>query len=237
MVIERSTPQVLSSNAELEVDFDFLIRLEIARRGSSFSFVQIGGNDGVSRDDDLIPYVREFNVGGVVVEPQPDVFKTLERNYAPHLDVVLLNKAIHCDLGSMTLYRFNQEKLPRHRALPHGATSNGMASFNRKHVVNYAKRLKLDEDVIEEIVVECIGVDDLLSRCDRTPDLIKIDVEGYDYEILEALDLDRVRPSIIRFENIHMTDVQYRAIIAKLTESGYRFLANRMDTTAYLKEW
>lgn len=234
LVVERSTPAVLNSKARLIVDFDFLIRCEIARREGAFSFAVVGANDGVSRPDDIIAYVRQFDATGVMVEPQLDVFKNLERNYSDHPGVILLNKAIHHERTTMILYRFNTEMLPDRSDLPLWATTNGMASFNRRHVLDHAKKLRLDADVIQELVVECISVDDLLTHCDRSPVLLKIDVEGYDYEILDALNLNRFHPSIIRFENLHMTEQQYRSILDKLSVVGYQFLAKRTDTTAYL---
>lgn len=233
LAVERSTPAVLYSKTRFTVDFDFLIRCEIAHRGGAFSFVQVGANDGISRPDDLLAYVREFDATGVMVEPQPDVFKKLQHNYSDHPGVILLNKAIHRERTTMTLYRFNTEMLPDRSDYPLWATTNGMASFSRQHVLDHAKKLRLGAEVIQELAVECISEDDLLTHCDRSPVLLKIDVEGYDYEILDALNLDRFHPSIIRFENLHMTGRQYRSIIDILSAAGYRFLSNEVNTTAY----
>jgi FkbM family methyltransferase len=233
LVVDRSTPAVLHAKARLQIDLDFLIRCEIARRGGAFSFVQIGANDGISRPDDIITYAREFETTGVMVEPQPDIFKTLENNYSDHPGIMLVNKAIHCEKTTMTLYRFGVDLLPQRSDLPLWATTNGMASFNRQHVLDHALSLRLGADVIEELTVECISVEELLPHCDPSPVLLKIDAEGYDYEILNALNLDRFKPSIIRFENLHMTRQRYRSIIDILSAADYQFLANTIDTTAY----
>ena len=234
LVVDRSTPAVLHAKAKLRIDLDFLLRCEIARRGGAFSFVEIGANDGVSRPDDIITYVKEFDTTGVMVEPQPDIFQTLECNYTDHPGVTLLNKAVHCEKTTMTLYRFDAKMLPQRSDLPLWAKTNGMASFSRQHVLDHARNLRLDFDIIQELTVECISVEELLTHCDPSPVLLKIDVEGYDYEILNALDLDRFKPSIIRFENLHMTKQRYRSIIENLSAAGYQFLANTISTTAYL---
>ena len=236
-VIERSTPAVLKTDSRLEVDFDFLVRHEIDRLGGVFSFVEIGANDGDSRGDDFMTYVREFGAKGVMVEPQPDIFSKLKSNCEPHPGVVPLNKAVHNEKTSMTLYRFNPSMLHDRTDLPQWAKMNGIASFSRQHVLAHARKLRLNPNVIEELTVDCITLDDLLAPCDRSPDLLKIDVEGYDYEILNALDLDCYRPGIIRFENLHMKGPQYQSIVNKLSAAKYRFLANKKDTTAYFNRY
>ncbi len=232
LVFERSMPAVLQSQSRLTACFDQLLRAEIYRNGGRFHFVQIGGNDGVTRADDLISYVREFDSSGIVVEPQPDIFDNLKTNFAKYDDIVLLNKAVHREKRRMTLYRFNQSALEGRNDLPIWARTNGIASFDRQHVLDHAHKLGLGGDSTEEVEVECITPDELIAQCDALPVLLKIDVEGYDFEILDAIDFEQFRPPIVRFENLHMAGDQYRAIIDKLSSHGYRFIANRMDTTA-----
>ena len=232
--IERSTPQVLKTEAKLNLDFDSLVRCEIQKQNGNFCFIQIGANDGQSRADDLGCYIQEFETVGIMVEPQPDVFLQLEQNYSNSPGIALLNKAVHLSETSMTLYRFDPDMLQDRADLPLWARTNGIASFSRQHVLDHAKKLNLSPDTISDQDVDCITVDDLFSQISRVPDLLKIDVEGYDFEILNALDLNRYRPRLIRFENLHMPDKQYQSIIDRFHAAGYRFLANRMDTTAYL---
>jgi FkbM family methyltransferase len=233
--IVHSTAAVTERSKMLDFDFDFLVRNEIMLKGKDFTFLQIGANDGDSRDDDLMKYVKEYGIKGWLVELQPDVFAKLQSKCSAYSDVVAFNKAIHHEKSDMTLYRFNSEILAEHANMPHWAKSNGIASFCRKHVVDHAKKLKLDESVIEEISVECISLDNLLKEFGRTPDLLKVDVEGYDYELLKAWDLEEFRPRIIRFENLHMKPAHYQEIIEKFASANYQFLANRMDTTAFRK--
>ncbi len=234
-VIEKTTPAVLLSASRFTVDFDFLVRHEIHRNAGDFCFVQIGANDGASRADDLIGYVEEFEATGVLVEPQPDVFRRLTDNFAAYPRIRLLEKAVHRDLRSIDMYRFSPERLAERDDLTLWACTNGIASFDRDHVVRHARQLALPEDIIETQPVACVTVDEVLAECPRTPDLLKIDTEGYDGEILDMLDLGRVRPRIIRFEHAHIARARYDALIGKMVAAGYRFLAEGMDTTAYLE--
>ena len=233
-VIERSMPAVLKAKAKLDFDFDYLVRREVHRQQGEFCFIQIGANDGQSRPDDLMDYVQDYSAVGLMVEPQPDVFSRLEQNFAEYPGISLINRAVHRDKNNITIYRFDPEILQTRTDLPVWAQTNGIASFDRQHVVDHANRLKLGPGAIQAQSVDCISVDELIDLAPRVPDLLKIDVEGYDFEILDALDPNLFRPRIIRFENLHMPAQKYQVIIHKLSAAGYRFLANRSDTTAYL---
>ena len=232
MIIERSTPEVLASGHRLNATFDVMLHWQVALDGGEFRFVQIGGNDGVSRDDDLMPYVKRYPCRGLVLEPQPDIFSLLEANYSEHEGVRCLNQAIHRDATSMTLYRLDTELLAKRTDLPNWARTNGIASFHRDHVSRAATKLKLDPSAIVEITVECRNVNSLLDSLDWKPSLIKIDVEGYDVEILRDLDLERHCPALLRFEH-HNTDSRvYSELLAILAGHGYQFMTDDMDTIA-----
>lgn len=232
--IERSMPVIFREDVRFTVDLDFLIQHEIFRRGGNFHFVQIGANDGVSRSDDLIRYIQQFNATGFMVEPQPDLFAQLQKNFVDYPGIELVNKAIHKTEKAMTLYRLDPQVLRGIADLPLWAQTNGIASFDRGHVIEHASRIGLGEEVIESQQVPCVTLSELLAQSPRTPDVLKVDTEGYDFEVLSMLDLVQTRPTIIRFEHLHMSSEQYEGLIYRLIEVGYRFLADKMNTTAYL---
>ncbi len=232
--IERTMPVILRENVLFSADLDFLIQHEVFRNGGKLHFIQIGANDGVSRADDLIRYVRNHGASGLMVEPQPDVFAILQKNFAAYPGITLLNKAIHSDADAMTLYRLDPQLLEERNDLPHWARTNGVASFDRRHVLEHARRIGLGEEAIVEQRVSCISLSELLALSPKTPDVLKVDTEGYDYEVLSMLDLGRCRPAIIHFENSCMTNEQYETLIKRLITAGYRFLADKMNTTACL---
>lgn len=232
--IKTSISKVFPKKAKLAIDLDFLIRNEVDKNAGIFSFIQIGANDGVTRPDDIIKYAQIFETIGIMIEPQPDIFKVLQSNFANYPNIKLINKAIHNELKSMTLYRFAPIMLDKLPDIPLWARTNGIASFSRQHVIDHAKQLNLPTDIIEEINVDCISLDDLLSDIDFDPILLKIDVEGYDYEILNALNLHLFKPKIIHFESMHMEKSKYQSILSKFHSFNYRFIADKMDTTVYL---
>jgi hypothetical protein len=60
------------------------------------------------------------------------------------------------------------------------------------------------------------------------PDLLKVNAEGYDYQVLSMLDLDHHCPTIIHFEHRHIFASHYESVIARLQKYGYLFFADKM---------
>lgn len=231
--LERTMPAVLRHNARLILDFDFLVQHEIFRNGGNFNFVQIGANDGVSESDDLIRYVRQYKTRGIMVEPQPDLFAKLTENFSAYPDIQLVNKAIHASETSMPFYSIDSSYIEHLENVPQWARVNGIASFDKEHVLKHLVRIGLTEEAIKQQAVPCITLNELLSLSTAVPDVLKVDVEGYDYQLLSMLDLEAYCPRIILFEHLHMNTDDYEALILKLSTVGYRFLADKKDTTAY----
>lgn len=232
--IERSMPIVFRENVEFRADFDFIFQSVIYRNGGKFCFAQIGANDGISRSDDIANYIKHFDATGIMVEPQPELFKQLSNNFSDYPAVKTINKAIHKNEKVMVLYRLEQELLRDKSDLPLWATTNGIASFDKNHVLEHAQRIGFGEEVITKHNVECMALDELLSQneCEKL-DLLKVDTEGYDYEVLSMLDLEKIKPTIIRFEHLHMSTAEYEKLIYQFIDVGYSFIADKMNTTAY----
>src|SRR5262249_14888788 len=77
-------------------------------------------------------------------------------------------------------------------------------------------------------------LDDLLAEAGgKHIDLLQIDVEGFDHELIMAIDFDRFRPSIIRFEHVHLSDEQHLACLERLLANNYRVALEDRDTLAY----
>jgi len=230
-----SNPAVVENDSKFDFNFDYLLTKSIENKPDDFFFIQIGANDFVSRKDDLFDYVRDYeNISGLLVEPQPDLqnkLSELQNNY-PKLKII--NKAIHNEQPTATLYRLKFDNVKNLDLLPHWAKTNGIASFYYDHVLSHAKKINLDASSIEEIAIDCISLNNLLEEHNHAPDLLKIDTEGYDYHILNEIDFDKYKPGIIRFENLHMKRENHSQLIRKMKHYGYKFFADKNDTTAFL---
>jgi len=195
-------------------------------------YLQIGGNDGVMADP-MFDFVTRHStrVSGLVVEPLPHLFQALSRNYRNFPSIRLVEIAIHDRESTMEMYFVDPSSVTRKNR--HLA---GIASFNPQH---WERTGLLNESQIRQQTVPCIPLMQLIELHDLADiDVFVSDTEGYDFHILKALDLQKVRPSVIRFEhglpNQMMSEVEFAQITKQLNEFGYQMIREDYDATALL---
>lgn len=191
-------------------------------------FVQVGSNDGVKGDPihDLI--ISRKSWGGIFIEPIDFLFRQLRQNYGDADRFVFENIAIGTEKGSKKFY-YVSEKAKDELELPYWHDQLG--SFDK----NYITRIfggEMTPYIIEKDV-ECLPLQEVLDRNGVDAiDLIHIDTEGFDYQVLSQLDLERYKPSVILFEHHLLTDQEFVKARKFLRWTGYRLLQYGNDTLA-----
>jgi len=198
-------------------------KIASGRQASDFIVVQIGAHDGV-QGDPIAPFIRKYHWRGLLVEPQPEIFKRLVANYAGEPQVMFENAAVGRQNGQSTLYTFKKNpNLPDHASM--------LASFNKNALVHNGHGYQGE---IEELKVPTFDLDTLLSRHRINHfDLLQIDTEGYDYEIIKLLAYYPYKPEIIQFESAFLDAAGKRECGELLHRMGYRALTIGIDTIAY----
>lgn len=217
----RRLPVALAERpeAQLTVTLDHIIASRLLE-GPQLFFVQIGAFDGRT-DDQLHDYVMRYGWRGILVEPQPRPFEELQRTYAncPGLD--LRNVAISERNEVRRLYAIrDMPDLP--------ASAPQSATFDRTKL----EEAGFAEAQIEVHEVECVPLSDLLAHVEGV-DLLQIDVEGYDAEVIRMFEFERYQPSIVRFENFHISDRDHNEAIARLIDHGYKVAITGIDTVGW----
>lgn len=197
-----------------------------ARARPRATFVQVGSNDGV-RLDPLRDTILKRRWNGVMVEPVPYIFERLRRNYADIDRVRTENVAIADHDGTQALYYIpeapNDDRLPM--------WYDQLASFRRDVLLKHIDEIPDIENRIRTIDVPCLTFDSLCRRHHITlVDLVHIDTEGYDWEVVSSIDLERLAPTVILFEHYHMDRDSYRLCTEHLRAHGYELLPIGMDT-------
>lgn len=107
----------------------------------------------------------------ISLEPDPDTMQALKKNLKYNeskFNVILIDKAAGNNSGVVTLFTSGE---------------NGNAPSVEKNVNKH----------LDKIIVEQIRIDDLISSLlknsmiQKEPDIVKIDVEGYEKEVLEGM--------------------------------------------------
>jgi FkbM family methyltransferase len=141
----------------------------------------------------------------VAVEPQPHLFKWLQRLYGRHPRVTLLQTAVAAQPGTATLHIS--------RRTPTVSTLSTTWMDDVQQDASFAQ-VKWDKTVDVPVVT----IDALIDKYGR-PALCKIDIEGYELEAL--LGLSQAIPTL-SFEHIPAATDLTHACLNRLAELGYQ---------------
>lgn len=166
----------------------------------TFKFVQVGANDGKSFDY-LYDFVTVRNSIGVVIEPIAQYFKELKKNYKDCQNIKCLNVAVHATLSQVVIFKINPEF---EQLYPDWV--RGSASINSTHITNCIANVNFDH-LVEELV-QAKNINKILEEnsLNINVDYLQIDTEGYDYEVLNQINFNLFKPSIIRYEFVNLTE-------------------------------
>jgi FkbM family methyltransferase len=181
------------------------VTFEIRRRSNCLpadaTILQIGSNDGKTNDPlhQLIIRFKRWRV--IFVEPVPYLFERLKRNYGQDSRFSFVNAAVN-DGRPATFYFVDPEA---RRSMPGQPDFiEGLGSFDRSNITQYSGGIL--EPYIRNLLVSGVTLEKLLhDERITTLHLLHIDAEGHDWRILQQLNLGRMKPKIILFEEHHLS--------------------------------
>jgi FkbM family methyltransferase len=192
------------------------------------SFVEIGSNDG-EHEDLLKRAIRSSSWRGIMVEPVPWIFERLSANYAGREGIALENSAIGDRDGALPFFHLPRSDDHESEGLP--GWYHGIGSFSRENVLRHAQQIPGLAERVVSTSVPTLTFDSLLAkhRVEHL-DVLLIDTEGFDWEILRRVDLDRWRPRLIVYEHYHLSAATQAEAVAGLEAAGYGVLEEHFDT-------
>lgn len=210
--------------------FNLVVQDYLSKIEHNVFFLQIGANDGI-RADPIHKYIKTHHWCGLLVEPQPQIFKKLVSNYQDEKQLKLENAMIGHEDGTATLYTVGFKE----RGLP--SKYSGIARLNCESLIFVLERNGFSNPgtLIEEINVPSLTISSLLSKHNvKKIDILQIDTEGFDYEIIKMFDFDLIKPPIIQFEHFNLSLDDQEECFDLLASQGYRLCSVLGDTIAYL---
>ena len=187
-------------------------------------FIQIGANDGYS-DDPLYPVIRDFQLPGLLVEPQPALHEALTRTYRDMPELECVHAAIADRDDTLVFYSFSNELTEENTGFNFSALGalereQAIAGF-RQMAPQYGVKGRA-EDYLVTRHVPAMRLETLLSAYDIAHfDILVIDAEGYDLKILYQLDLHLYRPILIYYEHAKLDETQRIESWRHLRAHGY----------------
>ena len=213
----------------ISVDLDFVLRDFIIGRGrpDDVTFMQIGAFDG--RSGPLGKYIQKYGWKGVLLEPQEKYFHKLKDTYRDNSKVQLVRAAISHDNGVKTLYSVSD---PEAEDMPEWAGQ--ISSFDRDTLLSHGDAIPNLENRISATEVPTYNLMDLIhEQRFFNIDILQMDVEGFDAEVVNMVDFEMVRPSVINFENKHLNSHEYNSALRYLISNDYEVSKAGPDTVAY----
>ena len=193
--------------------------------GRDVAFIEVGANDGVTANK-LFPFVAHQGWTGLSIEPVPDAFARLSAHYAPHSQVTTLNMAVSDTSGTLPFYQVANQA-------PEWCSM--LSSFDRDTIVKHASIVPDIERHIEQIAVASAPLSALCrDHALAELDVLVVDAESHDDVVVNTVDFDTYRPSVIMFEHRHMPADRLYALDKKLVALGYT-RAILWSDTAYLR--
>jgi len=197
-----------------------IVREHIAT-GEPFFFVQVGANDGVV-DDPLRDLILQHRLQGLLIEPLPDLFDELKRNYMDQPQLLFENVAILSRDGTIPIYRVRNDAVVHHHW-------HGIASFNRENLLKQG----VPPEHIEILPVKGVSLKSLLAKHGiKTVTLLQVDTEGYDFQVISSVFDAGIFPKIINYEHCWLVPTVRFRCKQMLDTYGYQFVEVGKDTLA-----
>jgi len=206
-----------------------------SRKLPEVAFIQIGSNDGISVDPIREFVVANANWQGALVEPVPQIFAQLRRNYSylRGRKLAFFNVAVSTNGGAKQFWKIRDECLPE---FPLFAYQVG--SFDREHVLKHFSAIPDLEAKIEAIEVPCKTYEQVREQAGLSSvHVLHLDVEGHEDQILNSIDFSCSKPLIILFEISHMLEPCKSQSYAMLQSHGYGLQEAGADCIATLRDF
>ncbi len=188
---------------------------------SSFSFLQVGANDGVSFDF-LYSFAIQRNISGIAIEPIEEYYLELCKNYSKYPEVICVNKAVHKTNSDAILYKIVANKI-----INYPDWVKGIASFDKAHLTKFEfiAAEDIQEDKVEASHLMAIIKETSLKKFDY----FQIDTEGYDLEVLKMFSFSLGKPRMIKAEYVNLNTTAKKQIITLLKKQGYYTFFEGLD--------
>lgn len=181
------------------------------------TYIDVGAHHPVDISNTALLHLRGSH--GINIEANPDLFSAFE---ALRPNDVNLNIGIGVEPGVMDFYRMD--------------TTSGRNSFSLDNINSFIDA-NPEQRITETLKVRVETLNAIVDQyCSGDfPDFLSIDVEGWDYDILNSADFSKSRPAVICVEAISGNDIdESERLISMLEGKGYELYMRTVANLIFL---
>ncbi len=205
---------------------DLLIKAALSRVGiTNPSYLDIGAYDPLRGNNTYLMYVN--GARGVLVEPNPKRVSALRRKRRG--DRVIQAGIAPADEPSAQYFVMS-------------LGGGQLNTFKKEEAENMVRTASYGEQKIRQVLaVPLISINTLMQKYfSRGPDVLSLDAEGYDLEILQALDFSRYAPYCLCIETLRYDEVGELCKVQEIPEllkfHGYEVFADTYVNTIFIRK-
>ena len=205
--------------------------------GKNFDIIQIGAHVGNTINDRKLLGLYNEKSNCIFIEPVKRFYDLLVNNHNKtyiNNNFTFLNIACSNYIGELGLYEpdlatFSDESLPEY--LKHGYPQwlDQLTSVHPHHIKTHGLNIKT-----KLINVQCTTLSEIVKKYEvKELNYLFVDTEGHDFEVINGLNFDILKPKNIIFEHSHMegsckvVGEKYNSLLSKLY--GYGYIKTHMD--------
>ena len=203
---------------------DLLIDKALIERGIMHpTYIDIGAYDPIRANNTYLFYKR--GLSGVCVEPDPQLFSVLKRK-RPH------DKCLNAGIGPTD---FPNAKF-------YVMTTKQLSTFSQEEAKHMAESGSYGSQAITKVLdIPIVSINRLLAESfTKSPDVLSIDTEGYDLDIVRALDFTRFAPQVMCIETLRYDEAgnihKMKDIIDYVISKGYEVFADTHVNTIFARD-
>lgn len=201
---------------------------------SEVYFIQVGSNDGKTGDPLRKLIINNECWKGIFIEPVDYLHKKLKANYICQNRFVFEKVAIGPHKSKANFYYVSKEAKSNFEGdLPEWYDQLG--SFDKNHILKHLDGLL--EPYIRTKNIEVVSLQSIIDKHGvDSVDLLHIDAEGYDCQVLSTINFEQNKPSVILYENKHLSIGEKASAESTLTSNNYDLINFGADTMAVYKK-
>lgn len=178
-------------------------------------YLDVGANHPKKYNNTYLLYSKGSS--GVCVEPNKELSDGIKKTRPRDC---VLNTAVSDKIETLTYYSFKDDVL------------NTFSEEESRKNISHGNKL------LRAYPLRTVTLSDIFDKLPRIPDLVSLDIEGYDEKVLRSFDFSKYKPIVWCIETIEKNDERWfknTSLIKLMEENGYVVYGDTNINTIFVR--